>query len=93
MKYHWMRRLAGAVSVALLLVLIVGYVSAIVLVSGMFSHRVVRNAHTLAETGLPGTTVALRSADGVALSGFWIPAEKPRGVVLLFARYGRHRRE
>ena len=83
MKSRRMRRLAGAMVIVLLLVLIFGYVFAIVLVRGMFSHRVVRNAHTLAETALPGTTVVLHSADGVSLSGFWIPAETPHGVVLL----------
>lgn len=82
-KDHLRERFVRIAVIAVLLVLVLSYASAAVLVQTMFSHRVERNAHTLDEMGLPGTVVALRSADGTPLSGFWIPTQTPRGVVLL----------
>jgi alpha-beta hydrolase superfamily lysophospholipase len=77
------RRLIRSLAILALGIALGFYVTAVLSVRGMFFHRVEKNLHTPEELGLAAETVALTSADGIPLEAWWIPAERPGGIVVL----------
>ncbi|HQI81172.1 MAG TPA: alpha/beta hydrolase [Deltaproteobacteria bacterium] len=51
-------------------------------VSGAVYHPMGTIRHTPAEAGLAYEDVRFKAADGIMLSGWWVPAERPRATVL-----------
>jgi len=66
-----------------LLVFLLMVVSSIVMVNGMFTHRVEKLHHTPEDLDLSALTVSFTSSDGIPLQAWWVPAEPSHGIVVL----------
>jgi hypothetical protein len=70
--------------IVVVIVVIAGlYGSAVYFVNQMTLHRVEKADYTPEKLSLAAETVALTSSDGVPLKGWWVPADAPRGIVIL----------
>lgn len=66
-----------------LLVLLLLEISSILMVNGMFTHRVEKFHHIPEDLDLSASTVSFTSSDGIPLQAWWVPAEPSRGIVVL----------
>jgi fermentation-respiration switch protein FrsA (DUF1100 family) len=73
---------------SILLIVVAGYVCLAIFLMAFQSHYVYFPERGIVATpdaiGLPYETVDFEAADGVRLSGWFIPAENPRGTLLFF---------
>ena len=77
-------RLAVIVLAGLLLLAALGlYLSSLMILRDMATHRVEKLEHTPETLGLAAETVRLTSADGIPLQAWYIPAEPARGLVVI----------
>ncbi|MDD5369855.1 MAG: alpha/beta hydrolase [Anaerolineaceae bacterium] len=69
---------------AVLVVTFLGlYLSALLVVNGIFSHRVEKFEYTPEELNLAAQTIDLTSSDGIHMKAWWAPVKDARGVVVL----------
>jgi len=59
------------------------YGSAVYVIHKAFTRRVQACKTVPGDLGLKAQTIALTSSDGIPLKGWWVPAEQPRGSVIV----------
>jgi alpha-beta hydrolase superfamily lysophospholipase len=83
-RYRRVLRWVATGAVVLIVVVSLGlYGTTTYLLQESFSHRVVKLKYLPKDLGLQGESVALTSSDGIPLKGWWIPADRSRGTVVL----------
>ncbi len=80
---RWLRRLLTATGALLLLAVLGVYVTSTYLVRKSFTHRVEKLLPVPDDLRGRAESIALTSADGIPLKGWWLPAESPRGAVVV----------
>ncbi len=83
--HRWRRRLLVASGVLLVLAAIGLYAASVLIVRSVFTHRVDKHRTTPAAMGMPSETIAVSSADGIALKAWWVPSQRSasRGIIIV----------
>jgi len=84
-KRKW---IVGGVTLLVLLLVLGLFGGSLYFINEMFVTRVERLVTTPQELGLPGESISVTSADGMSLKAWWVPAESPRGVVVVLHGLG-----
>jgi alpha-beta hydrolase superfamily lysophospholipase len=81
-SHQW--RIILFITISIALIILLGfYLSSVFILKDMATHRVEKFKNTPESLGLDATTISLLSKDGISLKAWYVPANDPRGVVVL----------